>query len=680
MKHLLARVISVLAMLGIVAVGIWLFQPSLYEQALKRVAPSSFLQLTHNLSSDLNPVINDNGQIVYNCSVLADDEICIINADGSEFRQLTQNPVSDYRNPTLNNRGQVALECSRGSEGGRMELCIFDEVSQTLRVIAPNFAASEKAYTLSDADQLIYECELESGGICIATWDANGSPLSREFLVHGQHPVANSLGKIAHYCKRATSDDTDLCITETATKETSNLNLPTLINFHERFDLNNSGQIVFMCRFEDEKQSEICAINMDGTGYKRLTNDLLYNSNPKINDRGQIVFQCQFTDSSVGLNIRESEICVINADGIGYRMISHNLLAGIDPSINNEGMIAYSCIDTEFEICVVKFDDSPFTSITRHGNSTEVVRASSGNRSASICSDPAGAFVNEWGGPGSRGGQFDFAGALIEIYQTLGGIDVDGSGAIYVSDIGNHRVQKFTTDGEFLLAWGDEGSEQGQFGFVLDIAVDDDGSVYVADGGNERVQVFRADGRVETIIENRESVFSPDWRQSGLAVDSEGNLYATNDNQILKFRDTGRLQGSWGTYGSGPGRMLKPSGLAISPDNSVYVSDVYANRIQKYMFDGTYLETWGSFGFGPAQFYNPIDLAFDTSGAIFIADTMNHRIQKFTADGQFLTEWGSHGDGIGQFNLPNGISVDQDNYVYVVDAGNDRVQKFCGGS
>ena len=33
---------------------------------------------------------------------------------------------------------------------------------------------------------------------------------------------------------------------------------------------------------------------------------------------------------------------------------------------------------------------------------------------------------------------------------------MDSSGFIYVSDIGNNRVQKFTADGQFVTKWGSQ--------------------------------------------------------------------------------------------------------------------------------------------------------------------------------------------------------------------------------
>jgi len=86
-----------------------------------------------------------------------------------------------------------------------------------------------------------------------------------------------------------------------------------------------------------------------------------------------------------------------------------------------------------------------------------------------------------WGTEGSGDGQFR------DIY----GVAVDAPGGrVYVADTGNHRIQKFTSDGELVLEWGTLGEGDGQFWFPRGVAVASDGSVYVADTSNHRIQKF----------------------------------------------------------------------------------------------------------------------------------------------------------------------------------------------
>jgi len=75
-------------------------------------------------------------------------------------------------------------------------------------------------------------------------------------------------------------------------------------------------------------------------------------------------------------------------------------------------------------------------------------------------------------------------------FRSPWGITVDASGDVYVTDTGNHRVQKFDREGNFITQWGGFGTGDGQFNFPYGIAVDPRGCIFVADSGNTRIQQF----------------------------------------------------------------------------------------------------------------------------------------------------------------------------------------------
>jgi DNA-binding beta-propeller fold protein YncE len=56
------------------------------------------------------------------------------------------------------------------------------------------------------------------------------------------------------------------------------------------------------------------------------------------------------------------------------------------------------------------------------------------------------------------------------------------------------KVDKDGKDGNWIKSWGDRGSGPGQFNTPHAIATDANGNVYVADRGNHRIQVFDNDG------------------------------------------------------------------------------------------------------------------------------------------------------------------------------------------
>jgi tripartite motif-containing protein 71 len=87
------------------------------------------------------------------------------------------------------------------------------------------------------------------------------------------------------------------------------------------------------------------------------------------------------------------------------------------------------------------------------------------------------------------------------------GITVDGAGDVYVTDTGNHRIEKFDKEGNFITQWGGFGNGKGQFNFPYGIAVDVKGSVFVVDSGNTRVEQFMpADEGSERLQEDADAV------------------------------------------------------------------------------------------------------------------------------------------------------------------------------
>ncbi|MBI3679506.1 MAG: 6-bladed beta-propeller, partial [Acidobacteria bacterium] len=62
--------------------------------------------------------------------------------------------------------------------------------------------------------------------------------------------------------------------------------------------------------------------------------------------------------------------------------------------------------------------------------------------------------------------------------------------AIYMCDGGNNRVVKLNLDGQILGVLGEFGKAPGKFDFAHHLAVDSSGAIYVAEIKNWRVQKF----------------------------------------------------------------------------------------------------------------------------------------------------------------------------------------------
>lgn len=252
------------------------------------------------------------------------------------------------------------------------------------------------------------------------------------------------------------------------------------------------------------------------------------------------------------------------------------------------------------------------------------------------------------------------------------------TGSVYVALYG--KVQRWSPSGVLEAEWGSLGSDPGQFKNVGGLAVDTAGFVYLTDtdAPNCRVQKFTSDGVFLQAFGSC-TFGDPAWFSGahGIGVDGSGYIYVADINmqRVRKFDATGAPVGLWGTAGGGDGQFNGPRGLAVDGDDNVYVVDVGNNRVQKFDSNGTFLAKWGSGGGLDGQFNQPAHVAVDADGNVYVVDLSNNRVQKFTSAGAFLTAWGGAGAQPGRFNLPVGVATFDDK-VFVSDLLNNRIQVF----
>jgi hypothetical protein len=126
---------------------------------------------------------------------------------------------------------------------------------------------------------------------------------------------------------------------------------------------------------------------------------------------------------------------------------------------------------------------------------------------------------------------------------------------------------------------------------------------------------------------------------------------------------------AWGKKGSEAGEFNVPIGIALGPDDDVFVSDNHNDRVGRFSPDGRLLE---QFKVAPM----PGGIAIDRTGLVYVAPLMEHKICVYDRGGAPVRQWGEHGSGDGQFDQPGGIAVAPDGTIYVADQVNRRMQRF----
>ena len=177
------------------------------------------------------------------------------------------------------------------------------------------------------------------------------------------------------------------------------------------------------------------------------------------------------------------------------------------------------------------------------------------------------------------------------------------------------------------------------------------------------------------LIETITGGSKPFGQVRGVALDKDGNLYAVDgaSSQVLKFDPTGKLLMQWGSKGTADGQFVM-SGLqgtdttgfvAVDSQGNVYVTE--NNRVQKFDSNGKFLTKWGKAGSGDGQFGLALAMAIDAQDNVYVVDINNNDIEKFDSSGKFLLKWGGKGSGDGQFSRPTAVAIDMQGNVLVSD-------------
>jgi RHS repeat-associated protein len=247
---------------------------------------------------------------------------------------------------------------------------------------------------------------------------------------------------------------------------------------------------------------------------------------------------------------------------------------------------------------------------------------------------------------------------------------IASDGSVYIADRGNNRIRKVAPDGTIsTIAGTGTFGESGDGGpatsamlkFPSSAALGPDGSIYVAEV-NQGFRVRR---------------ISP----SGI---------------ISTFAGTG-VSGNTGDGGLATAAKLgNPIDVAVGPDGAVYIADKDFNVIRRVSPSGI-ISTFA--GTGTASFSGdgglatlatlktPTGVAVGPDGSVYITDYGNFRIRRVATNGIITTVLGN---GSGDFytindggpgtaagiRFPEGITVTPDGVLYVADNGHLRIRRL----
>ena len=238
------------------------------------------------------------------------------------------------------------------------------------------------------------------------------------------------------------------------------------------------------------------------------------------------------------------------------------------------------------------------------------------------------------------------------------------------------------------------------------------GNIYVADRGNHCVQVFSRNGDYLFMFSEKMNV------PVGICI-SQNKVFVTqwSGHCINMYELEGKLIKSVGNKGNGRAQFDHPHGLDVSDrNNNIYVCDRRNHRIEILTEELKYHSMLGIDllkhprdvkvtrdrvlvldGSNPCMFVfnsdhvltnrlltrgvgkqtnNPCRFDIDREYNIIMSDYYNHCVYVFSQEGEQIHKFGRKGQGIGEFHYPYGIALDNTGHIIVVCGKNTNCLQF----
>jgi 4-amino-4-deoxy-L-arabinose transferase-like glycosyltransferase/sugar lactone lactonase YvrE len=150
------------------------------------------------------------------------------------------------------------------------------------------------------------------------------------------------------------------------------------------------------------------------------------------------------------------------------------------------------------------------------------------------------------------------------------GLGIDHAGNLFIADTGGSRLLKISRNGDLLSQWRNNTGKIDLYQLVS-VAINSDGVIYIIDP-NGWIWELRANGN----FENWPATAPADTATGPhISISSKSSIYITDpENQrVVIFTSDGHPIGQLRSPEDNPALFSKPVGVAIGPDDTLYISD-----------------------------------------------------------------------------------------------------------
>jgi hypothetical protein len=179
------------------------------------------------------------------------------------------------------------------------------------------------------------------------------------------------------------------------------------------------------------------------------------------------------------------------------------------------------------------------------------------------------------------------------------------------------------------------------------VAIGPDGRIYVGDVGYGRIQVYLADGTYSFSITNGFGGGQNFSQPRGMITDSSGNLYVADlgRNCVFVFNADGSFLRKIGeTNGSSPGQLNGVIDVAAARSGEIYVLEQENGRVSVFSTNGVFLRAWSENGSLDGQLFRPTSIAVSANDQVYVCQPKDDLtpssafLKMFDASGKFLSK------------------------------------------
>ena len=172
---------------------------------------------------------------------------------------------------------------------------------------------------------------------------------------------------------------------------------------------------------------------------------------------------------------------------------------------------------------------------------------------------------------------------------------VDPDDNVYVLDAATSELLKVSVAGRMLAKVGGYGWTQDEFDQPHDVIAPNGLDVYVADEGNHRIQHFDRNLNFVSSFSTRDDpdAETPFGYPKSAALSRSGKLFITDgeNKRVLRTGASDEVEGILGDVRAGKGMLRAPGRVRVRESDKVYVAD--GDAIVVFDFFGNYLSTVG---------------------------------------------------------------------------------------